>query len=93
MQAVDIANSTVYFKKTALVLLRNDFEPSCCAGCGVGWNVAYKKGLLTGSCTVGWNIWNVFKVVSCTVLLIMACSQHLRTFREIGHGKWIGNAI
>ena len=31
--------------------------------------------------------------LNCTVLLIMACSQHLRTFREIGHGKWIGNAI
>ena len=31
--------------------------------------------------------------ISCTVLLIMAYSQHLRTFREIGHGKWIGNAI
>ena len=26
-------------------------------------------------------------VLNCTVLLIMACSQRLRTFREIGHGK------
>ena len=33
------------------------------------------------------------EMLNCTVLLIMACSQHLRTFREIGHGKWIGNAI
>ena len=33
------------------------------------------------------------KPINCTVLLIMACSQHFRTFREIGHGKWIGNAI
>ena len=33
------------------------------------------------------------RLSNCTVLLIMAYSQHLRTFREIGHGKWIGNAI
>ena len=29
----------------------------------------------------------------CTVLLNMALSQHLRTFREICHGNWIGKAI
>ena len=32
-------------------------------------------------------------VVNCTVLIIMAFSRHLHTFREICHGKRSGNAI